>query len=375
MSKVSDIIGYLTSLACLIFLIFQATKCILKFTHEPKGTDVIIAESAKHPYPAITICPTLGYFANPDYQEVLGKCNLSPAEYFDQAKWIGTGSESYCQTPAQLYEQIIGSFATLIDNIPIMTKNGRVFLNSTEHFKPVDRQDLGKRGSCFTFEIPQNTRIANMLIVGNDHIDIKFSSPGNYYNEDNRYYQIAPESEADIDLNHEVFEVLDYEGEPCINSAEYSRDKCIEDLITKTSMEMVGCTTPYLEDKSSICTDLEKATFANQIYEEGKLRAFLDIVPECPKPCQFLMINFGRTKTNAIEKPKAELFIRFQRYIKVSKVGITYQGLELFAEFGGYLGLLLGVSINQLPEMISGLCSKFIKVKKRSKSPKKQFLF
>ena len=214
-----------------------------------------------------------------------------------------------------------------------------------------------------------------MLIVGNDHIDIKFSSPGNYYNEDNRYYQIAPESEADIDLNHEVFEVLDYEGEPCINSAEYSRDKCIEDLITKTSMEMVGCSTPYLEDKSSICTDLEKATFANQIYEEGKLRAFLDIVPECPKPCQFLMINFGRTKTNTIEKPKAELFIRFQRYIKVSKVGITYQGLELFAEFGGYLGLLLGVSINQLPEMISGLCSKFIKVKKRSKSPKKQFLF
>ena len=375
MSKASDIIGHLVSLACFIFLIFQATKCVIKFTYEPKGTDVIIAESAKHPYPTITICPTLGYFENPDYQEALGKCNLSPTEYFDEAKWVGTGSESYCQNPAELYEQVVGSFATLIDNIPIMVKNNMIFLNSTEHFKPVDRQDLFKHGSCFTFEMPQNVRIANMLIVGNDHIDIKFSSPGNYYNEDNRYYHISPENQADIDLNHEVFEVLDYEGEQCMDSAEYSRDDCVDNLITKTSMEMVGCTTPYLADKSSICTDLEKAKFASQIYEEGKLRAFLDEVPECPKPCQFLMINFGRTKTNAIEKYKAELFIRFQRYIKVSKVAITYQGLELFAEFGGYLGLLLGVSINQLPDMISSLCTKFFQIKKRSKLPKEKIRF
>ena len=36
----------------------------------------------------------------------------------------------------------------------------------------------------------------------------------------------------------------------------------------------------------------------------------------------------------------------------MSKVDFTYRGLELFAEFGGYLGLLLGVSVNQLPDLI-----------------------
>ena len=46
------------------------------------------------------------------------------------------------------------------------------------------------------------------------------------------------------------------------------------------------------------------------------------------------------------------------KYIKVSKVSYTYQGLELFAEVGGYLGLCLGISISQLPGLIASFVQK-----------------
>ena len=54
----------------------------------------------------------------------------------------------------------------------------------------------------------------------------------------------------------------------------------------------------------------------------------------------------------------SQLIVKFRKYIKQSKVQYTYQGLEMFAEVGGYLGLLLGMSLNQLPRMISSLFEK-----------------
>ena len=91
---------------CVGFLIFQTTKCILKFARCPKGTDVGIHEASEAGYPAITICPLLNYNENQDYIDILDECNLTPEEYFEDAKWIGEGP-SFCKNPAELYEKII----------------------------------------------------------------------------------------------------------------------------------------------------------------------------------------------------------------------------------------------------------------------------
>ena len=89
--------------------------------------------------------------------------------------------------------------------------------------------------------------------------------------------------------------------------------------------------------------------------------AYNDGIPECPKPCKYLMIDFGRSSTTEVEWPSSELIIRFRKYIKVSKVSYTYQGLELFAEVGGYLGLFLGISLSQLPGLIATIVQRFKK--------------
>ena len=99
----------------------------------------------------------------------------------------------------------------------------------------------------------------------------------------------------------------------------------------------------------------------NFAFRNLKILAYNDGIPECPKPCKYLMIDFGRSSTSEIEWLSSELIIRFRKYIKVSKVSYTYQGLELFAEVGGYLGLFLGISISQLPGLIATFVQRFKK--------------
>ena len=75
--QLAKFITYGITLACLIFLIYQTTKCLMKFIGEPKAADLIIAEAKNHIYPAITFCPLVNYQEYVKYKEVLEKCNLT----------------------------------------------------------------------------------------------------------------------------------------------------------------------------------------------------------------------------------------------------------------------------------------------------------
>ena len=122
---------YITvTLICLAFLIYQTTKCTYKFIDGKKGTDVSIADASKQTYPAITICPLIIYSENPAYVDNLQKCNLNPQEYFDEAKWVGTGDPAYCKDPANLYEKVVGNASSIIYKIEVDGSTDRGFLAS-----------------------------------------------------------------------------------------------------------------------------------------------------------------------------------------------------------------------------------------------------
>ena len=342
------------------FLIYQTTKCIYKFVDGKKGTDVSIAEASKQEYPAITICPLKIYVDDSVYADNLKKCNLSPEEYFDQAKWVGTGESGWCKDPAELYEKVVGSPSSIIDFIDMKLQPGdeKLIINASEdQFMYIDHPEL--MGRCFSVPMPKNVETSQIYIQGIDEIDVKFHAPGNHYDPDYKYMHVQPEMSNDVDLNNEIFHVLDYDGHKCENYLDNStRDACLIDHMTLKSMEVLGCTTPYLTDKSNICTDQEKALQANALYKDLKKLAYKDAIPECPKPCKNLMIDFGRSSITKIEEPIAGLIIRLRKYIKVSTVSYTYKGLELFAEVGGYLGLFLGISLSQLPALIASVVQK-----------------
>ena len=56
-----------------------------------------------------------------------------------------------------------------------------------------------------------------------------------------------------------------------------------------------------------------------------------------------------------------QVVIYFKENIKVTKAYHVYSGLSLIAEIGGYVGLFLGVSINQVTNLFDVLFNAFRK--------------
>ena len=113
-------------------------------------------------------------------------------------------------------------------------------------------------------------------------------------------------------------------------------------------MALLGCTSPYGRNKSSICTDKEKSTLAYDLFENLTLNNLTDANNRCPKSCTYQMTSFSSfLKEDNGDPDQGYLYLKFQRFIKVSRSRYAYTWLELLAEVGGYVGLFLGVSLNQ----------------------------
>ena len=119
-------------------------------------------------------------------------------------------------------------------------------------------------------------------------------------------------------------------------------------------MKEVGCTVPWLPDKSNICQDHEKSKKAFDIYQKNR-RNQQDI---CPNSCLFTNMYFGPPVTG-IRAPDLANFgwgvFYFRRDIKTTNEYYLYSLLSMAAEIGGYVGLLLGASLVNLGRINSFL--------------------
>ena len=169
-------------------------------------------------------------------------------------------------------------------------------------------------------------------------------------------------------VKHEVHELVELNGNGCINQKQYSKDQCVDKIIQRESLEKVGCTTPFEIDKSRICANVSNAIKALKIYDEGMNMwrwNGSDILPsECLIPCSIFTfsteaINSKKVIFNNPESPHAMVEIKFEDLIKVTTEYYTYTAVSLIAEIGGYVGLFLGISVNQIINLIDILVEKF----------------
>ena len=72
----------------------------------------------------------------------------------------------------------------------------------------------------------------------------------------------------------------------------------------------------------------------------------------CSNPCQLILTK--AMKTSNLQKT-SELNFKFPSRVKVVKSYQLYSMLSLLAEIGGYCGLFLGVSFNQITKITSYL--------------------
>ena len=73
-------------------------------------------------------------------------------------------------------------------------------------------------------------------------------------------------------------------------------------------------------------------------------------------PCSFftftLTDSFDYVSNEGFGKADTSLELNFENVIKVNKGYHAYSELSLIAEIGGYVGLFLGVSVNQITNLI-----------------------
>ena len=165
---------------------------------------------------------------------------------------------------------------------------------------------------------------------------------------------------------HEIFQVLDFDGEPC-EHYENGRDDCIHSAVSKNTLCNIGCQTPYGPlDKSEICTEPEKARKAEEIFKEISETNITLANELCPKSCRYLLMSFGSFKDDFQDgNSHGYISISFEKFIKVSRSRYSYNALELLAEVGGYVGLFLGVSVNQFSDIIKSMVARCVSFQKR----------
>ena len=163
-----------------------------------------------------------------------------------------------------------------------------------------------------------------------------------------------------ITVWYETFEVLDFDGETCLSDMDYKRDDCLYEAIQKECEDQVGCTTPFNVDKSNICTEVEDARKSADIFAEIAFRNYTKAKEFCPKACQQYIISFSNKEWfyNSDYDQVIKATFEFPRFVRTSKSNHSYTALELIAEVGGYVGLFLGVSINQISDIFKIMIGK-----------------
>ena len=113
----------------------------------------------------------------------------------------------------------------------------------------------------------------------------------------------------------------------------------------------IGCTTPYNLEKSNVCNDKDNATKAYRIFQDITVWNQTKSLQLCQKPCQQYIITFSNKEQNFIHRNYIRATLEFPKFVRVSSSSYSYTFLELIAEVGGYVGLFLGVSINQISDL------------------------
>ena len=136
--------------------------------------------------------------------------------------------------------------------------------------------------------------------------------------------------------------------------------------------ENCGCKCTHCTHKFGALDDM---VFGNDFtysifpkYFSGKLalNSWYDIIYDkteyghCIEPCLFFSIASETVFIKDILNPKyVKVNLNFEDVIQVSKSYYIFSGISLLGEIGGYVGLFLGVSVNQLTTLLVYSFSRF----------------
>ena len=157
----------------------------------------------------------------------------------------------------------------------------------------------------------------------------------------------------DLELDFTVYNMLDVGGQPCDTEIDFNKDSCTQNKLDKKSFEMFGCTSPFGPIKDSICKDHENGSKVMELYKETMVNNY----DNCNNPCLFSSAK--TTKTDELSG-YGDVVIYVKENIEVKEAYYLYSILSMIAEVGGYVGLFLAVSVNQVSQLVNVLLDKLV---------------
>ena len=233
-------------------------------------------------------------------------------------------------------------------------KNIRIAANMSNNIW--SSYDSKKDGRCFTAEPSQEIKKHGIehieLYIMEKPVKVYFHTPGMFMNSPGKVsIEVGLNKKIKADLEHENFKMLDIDGLKCNNDINYRRDTCVHEDFEERAIKKYGCTTPFGPNKDKICRSSTIGLKVLEMYTET-LKNHI-----CRSPCSFISSRVMlRTSENYVTfgttKHKSRVHVYFRENIKVIQAHYLYSGLSLIAEIGGYVGLFLGVSVNQITVLI-----------------------
>ena len=125
-------------------------------------------------------------------------------------------------------------------------------------------------------------------------------------------------------------------------------DTCIQEKITNALLKHPGCTVPWINLKSKICTKKSDVEIAYKFYIDNcsNGRKICDI------PCNFTEVFFNPPNISP-SNTTISAYLSFQDAIKITEEYYIYNEMTLFANIGGFLGLCLGISLVNIRDIFN----------------------
>ena len=296
-----------TSLTC-----WRGWSCFEKYVTKPQTINLEIVESTPSRTPHVSFCVD-----NPFNATVLDQCGIQ--NYTSQ--W----TSEICPDAEQVRKMV-------------MIPSDTFFKIAIGAFRsPFIAENLNVTALPYTSEkcvaLAFNKAYERVYFVLKDVYKVYIHALGEF--SDVTVNGISIDPKVDIALDYEIVIKKPTENEPCNDDQKYLRDQCINDELYQESIRTIGCTTPFSFGSSKICQDPSK--IALELYDKYKVQHN----HTCPVSCAKTLMHFMEKKKN----DKNEVRINFPKQIKLFTAYYSYELLSLCAEIGGYIGLLLGVSL------------------------------
>ena len=345
---------YIFTFVSSIIFIVQASKCIQLFLARDTVSSSRMYSTAFAEFPTLSICPD--YFDSYN-EDILKEYNVSTKD-IREFKFPNTTLNTLqffqlaTRDLTEILDELILKFYQEVD--PETGQDSMNFSNpDTDYWIQHNWNTLGR---CYSFNLPEKYRrfkVRYVTLTSQFNLLIYLHHPGQFWWIDtDTKLPLHVNKTSFIDIRHNVLYALPTKtGQntdmfpECTDEMSYKYDSCFYEEIQKPFLKKFGCLHPLFIGEGMNDSKICNIGQMSKKEQESAYEMYNSRSRECPSPCATITFSFGIPDTQPRVKDKYQYKVYFKRYIGVTKESLKYPVESLIAEVGGYLGLLLGVSV------------------------------